>query len=65
MKEVIQAVEKVTGRKVPFTLGPRREGDPPSLIANSNRLKSALGWQPRYTSLEEIVSSAWRFANRA
>ncbi len=65
VKEVIQAVEKVTGRKVPFTLGPRREGDPPSLIANSNRLKSALGWQPRYTSLEEIVSSAWRFASRA
>ncbi len=64
VKEVIQAVEKVTGRKVPFTLGPRREGDPPSLVANSNRLKSALGWQPRYTSLEEIVSTAWRFANR-
>ena len=65
VKEVIQAVEKVTGRKVPFTLGPRREGDPPSLVANSDRLKSALGWQPRYTSLEEIVSSAWRFASRA
>ena len=59
--EVIQAVERVTGRKVPFRAGPRREGDPPALVADSSLLRRTLGWQPRYTSLDEIAASAWAF----
>jgi UDP-glucose-4-epimerase GalE len=59
--EVVRAVEQVTGRKVPHVIGPRREGDPPELIANPEKLKQTLGWQPRYTDLQEIVSSAWNF----
>jgi UDP-glucose-4-epimerase GalE len=59
--DVIQAVERVTGRKVPFRLGPRREGDPPALVADSSLLRRTLGWQPRYTSLDEIAASAWAF----
>ncbi len=61
VKEVLHAVEEVTGRKVPFRIGPRREGDPPLLVANSDKLKSALGWKPRYTDLREIVRTAWDF----
>ena len=46
--EVIAAVEEVTGRKVPYTIGPRREGDPPSLVAASDKLRDRLGWKPQY-----------------
>lgn len=59
--EVVRAVEEVTGGKVPLELGPRREGDPPVLVANPEKLKRKLGWKPTHTSLREIVSSAWEF----
>lgn len=62
--EVIEAAERVTGRKVPYRKGPRREGDPPALVAEATRLQAQLGWQPRFTSLEEIVASAWSFDAR-
>ena len=64
VREVIQAVEKVSGKQVPHQFGPRREGDPPALVADSNKLKSTLGWQPQYADLETIVGHAWSFANR-
>jgi UDP-glucose-4-epimerase GalE len=59
--EVLRAVEQVTGKKPPYRVGPRRAGDPPELVANSNKIRQVLGWRPRYTSLNEIVDSAWRF----
>lgn len=62
--EVIRAAERVTGRPVPFRLGPRRAGDPPSLVADSSRLQQELGWRPRFTALDEIVASAWAFDSR-
>ena len=62
--EVVRAVEEVTGRKVPYAIGPRREGDPPELVASSEKLRNKLGWTPRYTDLRCIVEHAWRFANR-
>jgi len=61
VREVVRAVEKVTGDKVPFRMGPRREGDAPVLVANSDKLKKALAWQPRYTDIHDIVRSAWDF----
>jgi UDP-glucose 4-epimerase len=64
VREVIQAVEEVTGRKVPCKLGPRRDGDAPSLVANSDKLKTTLQWRPRYTGIREIVETAWAFSNR-
>ena len=60
--EVIRVVEEVTGRKVPFQAGPRREGDAPSLVASADRLRERLGWQPRYADLRTIVEHAWNFA---
>jgi UDP-glucose 4-epimerase len=62
--EMLRAVESATGREVPHTIGPRREGDPPALVASPDKLKAKLGWTPRYTELETIVEHAWRFAQR-
>jgi UDP-glucose-4-epimerase GalE len=62
VKEVLNAVEKVTGKKVPFKMGPRREGDPPSLVADSTRLQQELGWKPEYSELHQIVETAWEWA---
>jgi UDP-glucose 4-epimerase len=64
VKQVLAAVEKVTGKKVPHTMGPRREGDPPSLVADSRKLQNALGWRPQRTDLERIVADAWTFAQK-
>ena len=59
--EVMNAVERVTGKKVPYTMGPRREGDPPTLVANSDRLRTELGWSPQRSAIDDIVSDAWAF----
>jgi UDP-glucose-4-epimerase GalE len=64
VREVVSAVEEVTGKKVPFVMGPRREGDAPVLVANSDKLKTMLGWRPRYTDVLDIVRSAWEFQQR-
>lgn len=64
VKEVLAAVERVTGRKVPHKVGPRREGDPPSLVADSRKLQSVLGWQPKRADLDRIVADAWEFAQK-
>ncbi|HSU31937.1 MAG TPA: UDP-glucose 4-epimerase GalE [Bryobacteraceae bacterium] len=63
VKEVLESVERVTGKKVPHTIGPRREGDPPSLVADSRKLQTTLGWKPTRADLDRIVADAWQFAN--
>jgi UDP-glucose 4-epimerase len=60
--EVLTAVERVAGKKVPHTIGPRREGDPPSLVADSQKLQHTLGWRPQRADLNRIVADAWQFA---
>ncbi len=65
VKEVLCAVERVTGKKVPFVMGPRRDGDPPLLVADSTRLQQEVGWKPKYSDLQKIVETAWAWANRA
>jgi len=59
VKEVLDAVKKITGVTFPVKIGPRRPGDPPQLVANPARIKSELGWQPRFPGIEEIVATAW------
>ncbi len=61
--EVVAAVEKVTGRKVPTHIGPRRAGDPAELVADPSRAETLLNWKAK-RSLEEIVASAWKWASR-
>jgi UDP-glucose-4-epimerase GalE len=61
VREVVDAVERVTGRAVPLTLGPRRPGDPAVLYASSDRIRRTLGWAPRYEDIDVIVETAWRW----
>lgn len=61
VREVIDAVERVGGRKVPHALGPRREGDPAVLVASSMALRRDTGWSPRFPALEDIVLTAWEW----
>jgi UDP-glucose-4-epimerase GalE len=62
--EVMRAVEQVTGRKVPHEMGPRREGDPAVLVANSDKLRRTLGWKPKFTEIKDIVATAWQFEQK-
>ncbi|MFT3866857.1 MAG: UDP-glucose 4-epimerase GalE [Nibricoccus sp.] len=59
--EVIRAVEKITGKKVPYTMAPRRAGDPPALYADSTKAKTELNWQVKFPSIEPIVATAWKW----
>ncbi len=59
VKEVIAAVERVTGRRVAWEVGPRRPGDPSVLMASCAAIQRDLGWQPRYGDLDTIVGTAW------
>ncbi len=61
VREVIKAVEKVTGRKVPYTEAPRRAGDPPALYADSSKAVSELGWKVKFPEIEGIVATAWKW----
>jgi UDP-arabinose 4-epimerase len=59
--QVIEAVERISGKKVPAHMGPRREGDAPELVCDPRRVRETLGWVPQHSSLEEIVTTAWRW----
>ncbi|MDQ3815727.1 MAG: UDP-glucose 4-epimerase GalE [Armatimonadota bacterium] len=61
VREVIVAVEKVTGRPVPVVEGPRRAGDPPALYADATKAKTELNWQVKYPTIEPIVETAWNW----
>jgi UDP-glucose-4-epimerase GalE len=61
VKDVIGAVEKVTGRPVPWTLGPRRPGDPAVLYAAPHKAQAELHWKPRLADLDAIVGTAWNW----
>ena len=60
VKQILQAIETVTGRKVPHRVGPRRPGDPPELVADPSRAQAALYWKAM-RSLQEIVRTAWQW----
>jgi UDP-glucose 4-epimerase len=59
VREVVAACRKITGRKIDTIEKPRRPGDPPRLIASSEKIKKELGWQPQFQSLDAIIESAW------
>jgi UDP-glucose 4-epimerase len=61
VREVIRTAEEVTGKRVPVKEGPRRPGDPPVLVASSDKAQRELGWRPRYAELRPIVETAWNW----
>lgn len=61
VKQVLDMVEQVTGVALQRVLEARRAGDPAVLVADASRLRKALGWRPRFTTLEDMISDAWRW----
>jgi UDP-glucose 4-epimerase len=61
VREVIEACRQVTGNKIPVVEKPRRPGDPPRLIAASEKIKRELRWKPQFENLPAIIESAWRW----
>ena len=64
VKEIVEAIELVSMKRLPVEYSPRREGDPPELVADNSLAKIKLGWEPRHT-LTSIVNSAWKWHSRA
>jgi len=61
VREVIASCRKITGQPIPVLEKPRRPGDPPRLIASSEKIKRELGWRPQFQTLDAIVDSAWKW----
>jgi UDP-glucose 4-epimerase len=59
VREIIATCEKVTGQKIAVLEKPRRPGDPPRLIAGSEKVRAELGWKPQFQDVEKIIASAW------
>jgi UDP-glucose 4-epimerase len=61
VRQVIETARTVTGRRIPEAIGQRRPGDPPRLVANSDKIRRELGWQPQLFELEQMINSAWQW----
>lgn len=61
VKEVIAACEKAVGAEIPYTVGPRREGDPATLVASAQKARNELDWSPKHEGIDEIAQSAWNW----
>ncbi|MBF0189228.1 MAG: UDP-glucose 4-epimerase, partial [Magnetococcales bacterium] len=59
VREIITTIERITGRPVPVRVAPRRPGDPPALVGDPTRAENSLGWKPRHSDLETIITTAW------
>ncbi|WP_309396757.1 UDP-glucose 4-epimerase GalE [Cerasicoccus maritimus] len=64
VREVISAVERVTGKKVPVIEDVRRPGDPPALFADSTKAQTELGWKVEFDSIDKIVETAWNWHSK-
>jgi UDP-glucose-4-epimerase GalE len=63
-REVLAAIERVVGRKVPVAPAPRRAGDPPELVADATRFRSEFGWEPQHSDLDTVVRTAWAWLRK-
>ena len=63
LKEMIEAAEKVTGKKLNVKYAGRRPGDPAVLIASSEKARELLGWKPEITNVEDIIRTTWNLEN--
>jgi UDP-glucose 4-epimerase len=60
VKELLNTISEISGRPFPVTYADRREGDSTTLVANNDKAREVLGWDPQYT-LRDIISSAWQW----
>ena len=61
VREILAVAEAITGRKPEAEEAPRREGDPPRLVASNTRARERLGWSPQHSAPEDILRSAWEW----
>jgi UDP-glucose 4-epimerase len=61
VRQVIECCRRITGHRIDVAEKPRRPGDPPRLIASSEKIKRELGWRPQFQSLDAIIASAWKW----
>lgn len=59
--DIITSAKKVTGKEIPYSIAKRRPGDPARLVASSEKAQKALGWSPKYATIEEIIETAWNW----
>ncbi|MEJ7747178.1 MAG: UDP-glucose 4-epimerase GalE, partial [Luteimonas sp.] len=64
VREVIDAVQRVTGKDIAVVHGERRAGDPPTLVADARHARATLNWSPRYPDLDTIVAHAWAWEQK-
>ena len=62
--ELLAAAEAVVGHRIEYRIGPRRPGDPPVLVASSDRARAVLGWTPQRPELGAMVDAAWAWRRR-
>lgn len=59
--DVIQAAERITGQSISVKIADRREGDPSILVGSAEKAKKFLGWIPNFTSIDDIIATAWNW----
>ncbi|WP_125761279.1 UDP-glucose 4-epimerase GalE [Companilactobacillus hulinensis] len=63
-KEILEAAREVTGKEIPAEIGPRRPGDPSTLIADSSKAREVLGWKPQFDDVQTVIKDAWNFKTK-
>jgi UDP-arabinose 4-epimerase len=63
--QIIDAIERHSGKTIPYTITPRREGDAPFLLGDNRQLQAQLGFTPRHSTLDTIIETAWHWHSRA
>jgi len=64
VRQIIESAEKITGRPVAVKYGPRRPGDPATLVASAEKARTTLGWTPRHSDIDTIIGTAWNWMMR-
>ncbi len=65
VRELIAAAERLTGKRIPITIGPRRPGDPAVLVADATKAAAQLSWRPMRSDIDEIIGTAWSWFSRS
>lgn len=61
VKEIMREAEKASGQKLQISIAPRRKGDPAMLVTSNEKIQKGLGWKPRFSDIETITASAWKW----